>query len=261
MPKHRKLDLTNQKKVGSASIKGAAKKKKAQSTLRRQAGKTKTQQKKKNTVTVKKSEKCQDKSQDKCQGKYCKNKRAVTLTFSMEGHKDNVALFYRPKENPTVKNTEWVEYRPTGQLTEGSTLDFLVSGSSTRYVDLARTRIRVQVRIVQGNGQKLPKPIVEDKPTPEAAKVGPVNLLLQSMFRQVDVSFQQQVISPHVSTKYPYKAYMETLLNFGEAASLSKLQSQLFYKDEGDPSSNDPIDGTNTGLIQRSISTRKKAKS
>ena len=173
----------------------------------------------------------------------------------MEGHNENVALFYRPKENPTVKNTEWVEYRPTGQLTEGSTLDFIVAGSSTRYVDLARTRIRVQVRIVQGNGQKLPKPIVEGKPTPAAAKVGPVNLLLQSMFKQVDVSFQQQVISPHVSTKYPYKAYMETLLNFGEAASLSKLQSQLFYKDQGDPSNNDPVDGSNPGLIERSVYT------
>ena len=174
----------------------------------------------------------------------------------MEGHSDNIALFYRPKSNLTVKNTEWVEYRPTGQLSDGSTLDFMVSGSSTRYVDLARTRIRIQVRIMQGNGQKLPNPIVGDeKPAPVAAKVGPVNLLLQTMFKQVDVSIQQQVISPHISTKYPYKAYMETLLNYGTAASVSKLQSQLFYKDVGIMSDSDPVDGGNRGLLARAAYT------
>ena len=175
----------------------------------------------------------------------------------MEGHSDNVALFYKPLDDTTVISSEWVEHRPIGQLTPGATLEFNISGSGTKYVDLSMTKIRICARIVKGNGQLLPDAIVEGKPTPAEAKVGPVNLLLQSMWRQVDVSVQQQVISPTVSSKYPYKAYIENLLNYGMSASMSKLQSQLFFKDEGDPSDNDPVDGTNNGLLQRAMYTEK----
>ena len=175
----------------------------------------------------------------------------------MEGHSDNVALFYKPLEDKTVVSSEWVEYRPIGQLTPGATLEFNISGSGTKYVDLSSTKIRICARIVQGNGQSLPDAIIEGKPTPAAAKVGPVNLLLQSMWRQVDVAINQQIISPTVSERYAYKSYIEALLNYGRSASLSKLQSQLFFKDQGDPSDNDPVDGTNNGLIQRAIYTEK----
>lgn len=173
----------------------------------------------------------------------------------MSGHNDNVSLFYTPVKDTSVKSIEWVEYRPVGQLNSEGALEFNVSGNSTKYMDLQNTRLKIKFRILQGNGQTLPPSTVEGKPTPEAAKVGPVNLFLQTMWRQVDVSLQQQVVSPNVATNYPYKAYIETLLNYGYDAKISKLQSQLYYKDEIDPSNPDPINGSNDGLLLRSAFT------
>ena len=60
--------------------------------------------------------------------------------------------------------------------------------------------------------------------------MGPVNLFLHSLFSQVDVSLNERLISPSTNT-YPYRAMLETLLNYGEEAKKSQLSMSLFYKD------------------------------
>ena len=171
----------------------------------------------------------------------------------MSGHSGNLAVFYRPMTDEGERQTEWIDYRPTGQLTSDGALEFNVPGNSTKYIDLKNTRLKIKCKILQANGSNLPSSVAgEGKLVPEAAKVGPVNLFLQSLWRQVDVSLQQKVISPEVATRYAYKAYLDTILGYGTDAKRSQLSSQLYYKDEGDPSSADPISGTNTGLILRS---------
>ena len=175
----------------------------------------------------------------------------------MESHNAKSSLFHTHKSDTTVKSMEWTEYRPVGQLNSEGALEFNVSGNSTKYVDLQNTKLKVKFRILQENGSVLPAAVAGDKPTPDAAKVGPTNLFLQTMWRQVDVTVQQQVVSANIATKYPYKAYIETLLNYGEDAKRTQLQSQLYFKDQGDVSNNDPMSGTNTGLIQRAIFTEK----
>jgi len=59
----------------------------------------------------------------------------------------------------------------------------------------------------------------------------PVNLLLHSMFSQVDVSLNGTLISSSTNT-YPYRSMLETLLSFGEDAKKSQLSAELFYKDD-----------------------------
>ena len=44
--------------------------------------------------------------------------------------------------------------------------------------------------------------------------VSPVNLWIASLFSQVNVYLQQKLIST-ATTNYPYKAYLEVLLNYG----------------------------------------------
>ena len=60
--------------------------------------------------------------------------------------------------------------------------------------------------------------------------MGPVNLFLHSLFSQVDVSLNERLISPSTNT-YPYRAMLETLLNYGEEAKTSQLTTAMFYKD------------------------------
>ena len=56
--------------------------------------------------------------------------------------------------------------------------------------------------------------------------------VLHSIFRQVDMTFQQTLLS-HAGNNYPYKAYIDTILKTNESMQKWKLTSQLFYKDNG----------------------------
>uniref|UniRef100_A0A6V7J919 Uncharacterized protein n=1 Tax=Bracon brevicornis TaxID=1563983 RepID=A0A6V7J919_9HYME len=60
--------------------------------------------------------------------------------------------------------------------------------------------------------------------------VGPINNFLHSMFSQVDVSFNQKLVSPP-NNAYAYRAYIETLLNYGRDAKNGHLQNSLWSKD------------------------------
>ena len=62
------------------------------------------------------------------------------------------------------------------------------------------------------------------------SKVVPVNLFLHSLFGLLDIDLNGRTISDGSST-YPYRAYLETLLNYGEEAKSTHLISSLFYKD------------------------------
>ena len=61
-------------------------------------------------------------------------------------------------------------------------------------------------------------------------QVGPVNLFLHSLFAQVDVSLNERPISAATNT-YPYRAMIESLLNYGEETKPSQLSMSMFYKD------------------------------
>ena len=99
-------------------------------------------------------------------------------------------------------------------------MDIHIKASGSQYLDLQRSRLHVKAKIVKEDGSKLE----------EADVVTPVNLWMQSLFNQVDVYFQQKLVSSS-GTNYAYKAYMDVLLNFSEDAETSQMQTQLFYKD------------------------------
>jgi len=87
-----------------------------------------------------------------------------------------------------------------------------------------------------------------------------VNLLLHSMFSQIDISLNGTLISNATNT-YPYRALLETLLTYGEDAKQSQLTRQLFYKDEAGRMdlvlvNNQGANRPNTGLQRRRTITK-----
>ncbi|XP_046863209.1 uncharacterized protein F54H12.2-like [Xenia sp. Carnegie-2017] len=94
----------------------------------------------------------------------------------------------------------------------------------------------------------------------DGAKVGPVNNFLHSLFKQVDVFLKGKLVTQATGT-YPYRAYIDTLLNYGPSAKQSQLTAALFYKDEAskmevaDPANASP----NKGLKTRSRFTARSA--
>jgi hypothetical protein len=80
-------------------------------------------------------------------------------------------------------------------------------------------------------------------------EVGPSNLLMYALFSQFEVLLNNKLVTPS-SKAFPYRAYIETILNFSKDAKDSHLTSALFYKykagkvDVVNPLAQD----TNTGL-------------
>ena len=58
-------------------------------------------------------------------------------------------------------------------------------------------------------------------------------MFLHCSFSQVDVSLNDRYISDSSNT-YPYKAYLETLLNNGYDSKTSQLTAEMLFKDSED---------------------------
>ena len=164
---------------------------------------------------------------------------------SGEGHSKSLALFQLPPINTAIQNVEWIEYRPVSQITPGSAIEFNIPGTSTSYLDLKRSRLHIKVQIVNSDG----------RPIDLTSKAALVNLPLHSLWSQVDLSLQQQVVSS-LGTNYPYKAYLDALLGTSASEKKCALQTQMFYKDTASyMDSTDPPAGKNTGLYYRNVYT------
>ena len=85
------------------------------------------------------------------------------------------------------------------------------------------------------------------------AQVGPVNNFLHSLFSQVDVFFNNKLVTPS-SNCYAYRSYIETLLNYSSPAKESHLTCALFYADQPgrmNAAANAPAGESNSGLVKR----------
>ena len=159
-------------------------------------------------------------------------------------HQAQLNLFTKTPSDTSLKSKEWIEYKPTNQINDTSAINFSITAQSSAYVDLKSSVLNVKLRLTNGDGT----------PMNEAIVAGLVNTPLHSIFRQVDVTFQQTPLS-HSGNNYPYKAYIDTILKTNENVQKGELTSQLFYKDVG-PDTDDAKTGPNSGLFNRSLATK-----
>ena len=167
---------------------------------------------------------------------------AFVDSHSCECAKSELDLFTVPPTQTSIESGGWVEYNPISSLADGVPIEFVVSGSGQDYIDLANTQLYVRAEIVQGDNTAIDN----------THHVGPINLLLHSLFSEVDFKLNDTLISSTNNT-YPYRAYIETLLSYGPAAKTSQLTSALYYKDTaGKIEDANPLAATaNSGLKHR----------
>jgi hypothetical protein len=167
----------------------------------------------------------------------------MSLKFesSAEGYNPNIFLFHSPPTDGATESVQWQDYRPTSTLTKFSPIEFNIPRSSAQYIDLKRTRLYIKAKITKPRNVPLD---IDDN-------VAFSNLSLHSIFRQVDVALKQMVISPGVGTCYPYKAYLDTILDYKGNINQGLLQTQMFFKDES--FAMDAVDktGGNAGFTTR----------
>lgn len=148
---------------------------------------------------------------------------AFLLKDSPECVKSELELFHLPGTQTVIQSGQWVEFHPLSNVFDGGPITFHCSGSGEEYIDLSQTQLHVKAKILKN----------DNSPMGKDADIGPVNLFLHSLFSQVDISLNERIIS-NSSNTYPYRAYIETLLNHGYDSKTSQLTAELFYKDSED---------------------------
>jgi len=141
---------------------------------------------------------------------------------SCECTNSELDLFAVQPTQTSIEEDSVVEYHPISSLANRALIDFDIPGSGEQYIDTNNIQLVVRAKIVRpGMGNNL----LED------STVTPVNLLLHSLFSQVDVSLNGRLISNSTNT-YPYRAMLETLLSYGSDAKTSQLTSEMYCKDD-----------------------------
>lgn len=151
--------------------------------------------------------------------------------------KTELDIFAVPPTQSSVESGIVQCFRPISALTETSPIEFIIPASNEEYIDLSHTTINLCVRI---------------NASQENQNIGPINNFLHSMFSQVDVFLNQRNVCPP-SSNYGYRSYIEKLLNYGNEAKTTHLQTDMWYKDTAGQM--DTITDTdaarNTGFVSR----------
>ena len=146
---------------------------------------------------------------------------AYVHPYSKRCEKSEVDLFSIPPTQLSLEKGRWIEYRPLSSVQNNdSAITFVIAGTD-EYLDLSKTILVVEGKVVPGTGGNLDT---------GQTSIAPVNNFLHSLFRQVDVYLNGKQVTPAMGT-YAYRSYLETLLNYDVSAKQSQLSSAMYYKD------------------------------
>jgi len=125
----------------------------------------------------------------------------------------------KPKQSSTVETNETI-YRPIASVDQ-TDIEFVIPGDIDTYVDLdmklfAKGKLRTE----------------DNADLPETDYTAVVNNLLHSLFSQC-TSYLNGTQITQATELYPYRAYIETLVTYGNDAANSHLTMPFWLLDEG----------------------------
>ena len=140
-----------------------------------------------------------------------------------------------------VSDVYFQEIRPVSQIANEAPIELHISAAnSLDYLCLASSELYVKLKVKKADGSEIGANSVD--------KVGPVNLLLHSLFSTVEITLQNKVTIS--CPNYPFRAMITTLLNYGEDAKDTQLSTQGFMKQDTDsPGEVDP-NGSSSSLYE-----------
>ena len=136
---------------------------------------------------------------------------SLVHTNSCETVKEELDLFSVPPSQTSLEKGKYIQYNPVSILSNNGPIEFLIPGESSSYIDLSNTLLHVRARVKKQNGTVLAND----------SNVAPVCNFLHALWSQCDL-FLNGVLVTQASNTYPYRAYIKTLLSFGEC-SVSRL--------------------------------------
>lgn len=140
--------------------------------------------------------------------------------------KSELDVFELPPLQTNVTGVEQVVYNPSTSLNNSSSIEFVIPGSGDSYKNLSSIYLRLLVKI---NG-KQPLITEDGKEALQPEKIGVVNNLLHSLFRQCTVTLNNVQVSQ--DNDYHYKSFFQTILNYGNDATSTHLATTGWSLDE-----------------------------
>ncbi len=141
---------------------------------------------------------------------------------NIEIFKDELNLFSPAGVQHSIEDSYWRTYPPNTTINPDSgPINFSIKEAND-YLDLFNSYLKVTVQVVDtrpNHGQ-----------LNRNCEVALSNNTLHTLFKAVTLQLGNQVVS-HNNNDYPYRAYIETLLSFGDEAKKSYLQAEGYYPD------------------------------
>lgn len=144
----------------------------------------------------------------------------------MQCMKSELDLFELHPLQTNVLGVEQVAYNPVTTLNNSSNIEFVVPGNGDTYKNLSSIYLRLLVELKDKKGD-VPK---GEENVEASKKIGVVNNLLHSLFRQCTVSLNN--IQVCQDNDYHYKAFFQTILNYGADAVKTHLETTGWKMDE-----------------------------
>ncbi|XP_050795728.1 uncharacterized protein F54H12.2-like [Gopherus flavomarginatus] len=159
---------------------------------------------------------------------------------SEECTKSELDLFQIAPTQTSIEKSIYIEVPPLSAVTESAPIDFFIAGNGIDYMDLNNTLLYLCCKIVKGDGTELAAD----------AEVGLVNYPVASIFSQLDVTLGDRLVSQS-NNCYPYRAFIESVLNYSDDTLATQFSAGLFYKDTAGQHEKTVLDGENLGFVKR----------
>ena len=141
----------------------------------------------------------------------------------MDVIQNSLSIFIPPPVDKSITKEYWVEFNPITSMTDSSVVEFNIPGTSVDYINLSKIKLHIKYVNTDENGDSIvDQRDLNGHPTADRDQVGPVNLTFHSIFRQIDLSLNQKIVSPDIGVNYPYKALIDMLLSSSTDMALSQ---------------------------------------
>ena len=124
-----------------------------------------------------------------------------------------------PPSQTSLEDSSFTEYHPVLVLTSTGPIEFTISAENSNYIDLVNNFLYVRASVTTSNGADLAK----------TAEIAPECNFLHTLWSQVDVYLNGSLVTQS-KKNYPYRAYIENLLSFGQEAKKSQLSTLLWHR-------------------------------
>ena len=128
-------------------------------------------------------------------------------------------LFSVPPSQTSLDDGSFTEYHPVSALTSTGPVEFAISAENSNYIDLANTFFYVRASVTAADGTGLEAGV----------EISPKCNFLHTMWSQIDVYLNGSLVTQS-NNNYPYRAYIENLLSFGQDTKSSQLSAVLWYR-------------------------------